>query len=154
MEITFFLQNSTQPFSILPQSLHEFCLPEEPQHLIINSKTSWKPICRTKVFQSSFFPCCIKIWNGRDPDLQNIDSYKEFSSKISPFIKIKSKSIFTVHYVYGVKLLSRLRLNFSHLNQHKVRYVFFKTELTVCVIVAQPQKQHDTFSCNTSSVKQ
>ena len=52
----------------------------------------------------------------------------EFKSKISPFIKIKSNSIFSVHDVYGVKLLSRFRLNFSHL----------KMELTVCATLAMP----------------
>ena len=111
-----------------------------------------EPICRTKVFQSSFFPGFIKIWNGLDPDLQNIDSYKEFKGKISPFIKIKSNSMFSVHDVYSVKLLSRLRLYFSHLNEHKTRHSFKGG--TVCAIVAQPQKQHYTFSCNGSSIKQ
>ena len=52
------------------------------------------------------------------------NSYKEFKSKISPFIRIKPNSIFSVHDVYGVKLFSRLRLNFSLLNEHKVRYGF------------------------------
>ena len=42
-----------------------------------------EPFCKTKVFQSLFFPCCIKIWNSLDSDLQNIDSYKEFKGKIS-----------------------------------------------------------------------
>ena len=56
-----------------------------------NTRSSTKrhleePVCRTKVFQWSFFPYCIKIRNGLDPDLQNIDSYKEFKSKISSFI--------------------------------------------------------------------
>ena len=41
---------------------------------------------------------------------QYIDSYKEFKGKISPFMKIKSNSVFSVYDVYGVKLLSRLRL--------------------------------------------
>ena len=45
-------------------------------------------------------------------------------SKISPFIKIKSNSISSVHNVYCVKLLSRLRINFSHLNEHKVWHGF------------------------------
>ena len=44
--------------------------------------------------------------------MQNIDSYKEFKSKIS----------FSVHDV--VKLLSRLRPKFSHLNEHKIRHGF------------------------------
>ena len=80
------------------------------------SSTQWHleaPICRTKGFQSSFLTYCIKIWNDLDPELQNKDSYKEFRSKISPFIKIKPNSIFSVHNVYGVKILSRLRFSFS-----------------------------------------
>ena len=35
-----------------------------------------EPICRTKIIQSSFFGCCIKICNGLNLDLQNMDSYK------------------------------------------------------------------------------
>ena len=50
--------------------------------------------------------------------------YKEFISKISPFINIKSNSTFSDHGVYGAKLLSRSRFNFSHLNEHKVRHGF------------------------------
>ena len=88
-----------------------------------------EPICRTKVLQSPFFLYCIKIWNGLDPDL---DLHKEFKSKISPFIKIKSKCIFSVHDVYGVKLLSRLRLDFSHLNEHKVRHGFKDGTICMC----------------------
>ena len=90
------------------------------------------PICRTKYSQSSFFSYCIKIWNGLDPDLQNKNSYKEFKSKISPFIKMKSNSIFSVHDGYGVKLLSRLRLNFSHLNEHKVQHGFKDGNKCMC----------------------
>ena len=59
-----------------------------------------------KFFGHHFF-YCIKIWNGIDPELQNINSNKEFKSEISPFIKIKLNSIFSVNGVYGVKLLYR-----------------------------------------------
>ena len=78
----------------------------------------------TKIFQLSFYPCCIKIWNSLDPNLQNIDSYKEFKCKLSPFTKIKSNSVFSVHDVYVIKTLSRLRYKFSHLNEGKVRHGF------------------------------
>ena len=57
---------------------------------------------------------------GFDPDLQNIDSYKEFKDEISLFVKIKLNSVISVQNVRGVKLLTRLRLIFSHLNEHKV----------------------------------
>ena len=152
-EITFFLQ---KVHGLSPDYLTAYInFASERSH---STRSSTKihleePICRTKVFQSSFFPYCIKIWNGLDPDLQNIDSYKEFKSKISPFIKIKSNSIFSVHDVYGVKLLSRLRRNLNNLNEHKFDMVL-KMGLTVFVIVAQPQKQHYNFSCNVSNIKQ
>ena len=113
-----------------------------------------EPICRTKDFQSSFFPYCIKIWNGFDPDLQNIDSCKEFKSKISPFIKIKSNSIFSVHNVYVVKLLSRLRLNFSHLNEHKVWHGFENGTNCMCDCGSATETTLNNISCNASSIKQ
>ena len=105
-------------------------------------------ICRTKVFQPSIFPCCIKIWNGLDPDLKNMNSNKEFKCKISPFIKIKTNSIFSVHDVYGVKLLSRLRLNFSHLNEHKFRHGFKDKTNCICdYVLATETTLHFLLQC-------
>ena len=119
-------------------------------------RIQFNPICKTKIFQSSFFPYCIKIWNGLNPDLQNIDSDKYFKSKISPFIKIKLNSIFSVYDMYGVKILSRWRLNFSHLNEHKVQHGFNNgiNCMCDCMCMCEPQKQHYTFSCNANSIKQ
>ena len=37
-------------------------------------------------------------------------------------IKSNERSLFSIHDPQGVKLLSRLRLNFSHLNEHKFRH--------------------------------
>ena len=78
-------------------------------------------------------------------------SYKVIKSKILPFIKMKSNSIFSVHDVYGVKLLSRLRLNVRHLNEHK----FDNQDGTNCMCDcgSQPQEQY-SLSCNASSIKQ
>ena len=57
-------------------------------------------------------------------DLPNKFPYKEFNGKISPLVKIELNSAFSVYDVYGVKLLSRLRFTFSHLNEHKVHHSF------------------------------
>ena len=90
------------------------------------SKTSWRDNSQNQNFPVFIFPCCIKIWNGLEPNLQIINLYEEFKGKISLFVEIKSNSIFSVHDVYGVgvKLLSRSKLNFSQLNKHKVRHGF------------------------------
>ena len=74
----------------------------------------------------------MKCSYGFDPDLQNIDSYKEFKGEISLFVKIKLNSVFSVQNVCGVKLLSRLRLIFSHLNEHKVCHDFKDGTNSMC----------------------
>ena len=99
---------------------------------LVPPSTHTTPICRTKFFQSSSFPYCTKIWNGLDPVLQNVDSYKEFKSKILPFIRIKSNFIFSVHDMYDGKLLYRLRLNFIHLKERKVRHGFKDENNCMC----------------------
>ena len=94
-----------------------------------------------------FVPCCIKICNGIDPDLQNIDSHKNFNGEIFPFIKIKLNSFFSVHNVYGVELLSQFRLNFSHLNEHKVCMVL-KIELNLgAIVIATETILHFLLQC-------
>ena len=42
-------------------------------------------------------------------------------------IRTKENSVFEVSDIYGIKLLTRLRLNFSHLNEHKFRHNFNDT---------------------------
>ena len=42
-------------------------------------------------------------------------------------IRTKENSVFGVSDIYGIKLLTRLRLNFSHLNEHKFRHNFDDT---------------------------
>ena len=43
---------------------------------------------------------------------------------LKDFFNLKQKSLFAIHDPAGVKLLSRLRLKFSHLNEHKFRHNF------------------------------
>ena len=43
---------------------------------------------------------------------------------ILSFIKPKENSVFKIHNTNGIKLLNRLWLRFSHLNEHKFRQNF------------------------------
>ena len=48
----------------------------------------------------------------------------KFREIILSFIRPKENSVFAIHNTKGLKLLTRLRLNFSHLNEHKFRHGF------------------------------
>ena len=48
------------------------------------------------------------------------------------FITPKENSVFAIHDTKDLKLLTRLRLNFSHLNEHKFRHGFRDTVDPMC----------------------
>ena len=74
---------------------------------------------RTKAFESSFFPYCAKEWGNLNKELRNIDSVKTFKLSILNFVRPRENSVFAVHDINGLKLLTHLKLNFSHLKEHK-----------------------------------
>ena len=111
-----------------------------------------------KFFSHRFFPCCIKIWNGLNPNLSLSSFVNLFipnalflytletseNRKIlwcfqgveegcngNKWVKIKSNSIFSVHNEYDIKFLSRLRLNFS-INEHIVCHDFEDGTYCMC----------------------
>ena len=49
---------------------------------------------------------------------RNFDSIKTFKVSILNFVRPR-ENVFAVHDINGLKLLTLLRLNFSHLNEHK-----------------------------------
>ena len=59
-----------------------------------------------------------------DISLRKTENIERFKSMLKDFFNLKQKSLFAIHDPAGVKLLSRLRLKFSHLNEHKFRHNF------------------------------
>ena len=80
--------------------------------------------CRTESFKHSFFPFCVREWNKLDNTIRDAESVKQFKSMLKNFFSLNQRSLFSIHDPVGVKLLTRLRLQFSHLNEHKFRHNF------------------------------
>ena len=80
--------------------------------------------CRTEYFKNSFFPNVITEWNKLDINFKNIPSYTAFKNALLSFIRPKHVDTFGIHNPIGMQLLTRLRLRFSHLNEHKFRHNF------------------------------
>ena len=82
---------------------------------------------RTLSFSNTFFPYCINEWNKLNDNLINENSIYKFKNYLTKFIKVKENSSFSISDPLGLKLLTRLRLNFSRLNEHKLRHNFRNT---------------------------
>ena len=93
------------------------------------------PLSRTKSFKNTFFPYCINEWNTVEWNLTvEIRNSKSVSTlkKMIKCEKKKQSSIFSIYDPLGVKLLTRLRLQFSHLNEHKFSHGFGDTINAMC----------------------
>ena len=80
---------------------------------------------KTKSFKNTFFPYCVNEWNNLTVEIRNSKSVRAFK-KLIKCEKIEN-SVFSIFDPLGVKLLTRLRLQFSHLNEHKFRHGFGDT---------------------------
>ena len=80
--------------------------------------------CRTDCFKYSFFPSTLNEWFKLDNNIRNSESIEIFKSKLLCFIRPVQSNIYSILDPEGLKLLTRLRLGFTHLNEHKFRHNF------------------------------
>ena len=118
---------------LLPGYLYSYLdfYSQENYHLRSASTSAIRPFpSRTKSFKKSFFPYYINKWNNHTVEIRNAKSINIFKKLI--INEKKENSLFSIYDPLGVKLLTRLRLQFSHLNEHKCRHGFSDTINPMC----------------------
>ena len=105
---------------------------------------------RTKSFKNTFFPCCINEWNNLNVEIRNSKSVSALK-KITKCEK-KRNLIFSIYDPLGVKLITRLRYQFSHLNEHKFRHCFGDTLNAKCACGSEVETtEHFLLRCHVYS---
>ena len=77
------------------------------------STTTLENTFPSKSFSNTLFSHCINDWNKLNENLINVNSIYKFKHYLTKFIKVKENSTFSTSDPLGLKLLIRLRLNFS-----------------------------------------
>ena len=110
-------------------------------------------VTRSKYFENSFFPNCVNEWNSLSPEIRTLDSLSKFKKVLLSFFRPTQNSIFNTHDAEGLKLLTRLRLEFSHLKEHKFRHRFADTVLPFCDcgMLEAESSEHFLLRCPTFS---
>ena len=80
--------------------------------------------CLTEYFKSSFFPASLEEWFHLDPSIRNSETINAFKQILLAFIRPRENSNSNIFDSEGLKLLTRLRLGFGHLNEHRFRHNF------------------------------
>ena len=87
---------------------------------------------RTETFTFSFFPWSILEWNKLDLKIRN-SSYLVFRNYLIKKIRPLAAPVYNIHNSLGLKLLTRLRLELSHLNEHRFNHNFENCLNTLCI---------------------
>ena len=116
--------------------------------------------CRAEYFKKThFFPCVIGKWNklqklvnGTNPEISSSGSYNIFRKSLLNFIRPRASK---VNDTIGIKLITRLRLGFSPLREHKFKHNFQDTlnPLCSCRINLSGQKNNNNLVSRIASDK-
>ena len=122
---------------LLPDSIHLYLYsyldsPSEITYSLrsVSASVIKLSFSKTKSFKNTFFPYCISEWNDLTVEIRNSKSVSAFKNLVK--CEKKENSIFSIYDPLAVKLLTCLRLQFSHLNEHKFRHGFGDTINAMC----------------------
>ena len=83
-------------------------------------------------FKYSLFLFTIIEWNKLDPGLRKAESLPLFKTNILNFIRVSPASFYNCHNPKGLKSITRLRFDLSHLREHEFKHSFQHTINLLC----------------------
>ena len=111
--------------SSTPQYLFEEIPPERDISYNLRHGRAYDPIIpRTVRFSNTYFQNVLYEWNLLDNEIKNSASLGEFKREVLAIIRPSRNPIFNVDDITGIKRLTKLRVKFSDLNEHKFRHNF------------------------------
>ena len=91
----------------------------------------------------------INKWNKLDPNICSSSNYHLFCPALLKLIRPVKRKIFNINDPFGIKLLTRLKLGFSHFPEHKFRRGFKDTLNTPCFCSIEAETTtHYFLHCN------
>ena len=107
----------------IPSYLAELIPSEFHLYNIQNTRNITTYSCRTDAFKYSFFPWTINEWNKLNFNIQ-ASSLNIFRASLIMIIRLIPNSVFGIFNPLELKLITRLWLGLSHLNEHRFNHNF------------------------------
>ena len=116
-----------------PQYLIDYLPTQDLASVNLRKKPAIYPLdARTERYCSSLFPYCISQWNILDGHIRNLPSIATFKCAILGFIHPVPAPMFKINRLSGFVFLTRLRVGFSHLCEHKFKHSFLDIVDPIC----------------------
>ena len=110
-------------FKIMKEEVPNYLInliPKCEQGIIIYEFT----IVVRRVSSILFFPSTWEDWFSLDDSIRKSETSSTFKNRLLSFICPAQNNIFNIFDPIGLKFLTRLRLGFSHLNEHRFQHNF------------------------------
>ena len=103
---------------------------------------------RVEAFKSYFFPWTITEWNSLDIKICS-SAYTTFKKHLIYEFKSVPNSLFNIQNTIGIKLLTRVRLGFSHLNKNRYNHKSKNRVNPKCIFSSENEsKFHFNLHCH------
>ena len=106
-------------YSILPQPTNNIQARSASRNSLLKT--------RTPAFQNSYFTECNMWMEWFNINIRGSTSFVSFKKTILKEIRPSPNSVFGIYNPRALKFLTRLRMSFSHLREHKFKYKFHDT---------------------------
>ena len=140
-------------FFVLSKSKTPLYLYQEiPEHRTVNydlrNTRYYEPnLSRTIRFSNSYFSNILDEWNKLDKAVQESPSISVFKRNLLQIIRPIKNPVYNICDIQGVKMLTRLRVKFSPLNEHRFRHNF-ECLSPVCICgAAMKDTEHYLLHC-------
>ena len=112
-----------------------------------NSSAYEQSRARTVRYSNTYFHNTLFEWNLLDKEIQNCTSIAKFKKELLSIIRPVKNFTFRVFDITGTTLLTRLRLHFCALNEHRFRHAFdCITPVCICGL-ANENNEHFFLHC-------
>ena len=124
-------------------------IPQERQfaYNLRNPSAYEQPRARTVRHSNTYFHNTLFEWNLLDKKIQNCTSIAKFKKELLSIIRMVKNSALRVFDITGIKVLTKPRLHFSDLNEHRLRRAFdCITPVCICGL-ANEDCEHSFLHC-------
>ena len=108
---------------LAPSYLFEH-IPDNVPNVTLRNFTQKAPFSKMDRYDNSFFPYCTNNWNNLDSCIRFSSSLSIFKTNINKFIRPKSSSFYSIRDKNGIKQLTKIRVTFSDLRDHRFNHNF------------------------------
>ena len=116
-------------------------------HTHLNTFNSFS--CRTEYFKNSLFLRYRCEWNKLNPEIHNSGSYNIFRKLLLNFLRSSTGKVYNINDTIVIKLITRLRLDLSHLREQKFKQNFQdKLNLLCSCIIEAESTSHYFLRCH------